>query len=230
MVVWAIAVIVEYASPALAFWTPWLGKTELSALDVEGGHMAERAGLFIIIALGESILVTGATFANLSWSLVTIAAFAICLAGSIAMWWLYFDTSVEAGSHNLARREHPGALARLAYTYIHLIIVAGIILSAVGDEFVLHHPTGHADARTTIAVGGSAAIYLLGNLLFKRAVLGRTPWSHAGGIAVIAALSFVSRFVPPMLFALAVTIVLIVVAGFERTRCRPLIEAGIAPR
>jgi low temperature requirement protein LtrA len=65
-------------------------------------HLAERGGLFIIIALGESIQVTGATFARLDWTPVSAAAFVVAFIGSIAMWWMYFNIGAERGSRHIA--------------------------------------------------------------------------------------------------------------------------------
>ena len=83
-------------------------------LERRGGHMAERCGLFVMIALGESVLVTGATFAGLEWTNAMIAAFLTSLVGSIAMWWLYFATTADAGSERVSHSRNPGQLARLA--------------------------------------------------------------------------------------------------------------------
>jgi low temperature requirement protein LtrA len=86
--------------------------------------MAERCALFIIIALGESVLVTGATFADLKWTPQTIGGFLIAFTGSLAMWWIYFHKGADAGAHNIVHVKDPGRVARLAYTYLHLPIVA----------------------------------------------------------------------------------------------------------
>src|SRR2546430_15228423 len=99
--------------------------------------MAERCAGFIIIALGESIVVTGATFADLAWSTETVAAFASAFVGALAMWWIYFHRGAEAGSELISRSSEPGRLVRLGYTLLHMPIVAGIILFAVGREFVV---------------------------------------------------------------------------------------------
>jgi low temperature requirement protein LtrA len=130
LVLWAIALVIEYAWPAVRFWIPRYGSSSVADWVVEGGHMAERCALFVIIALGESVVVTGATFAELSWSTETVTAFSSVLAGSIAMWWIYFHKGAEAGSEEISRSSEPGRLARLAYTYLHMPIVAGIIISA----------------------------------------------------------------------------------------------------
>ena len=74
--------------------------------------MAERCGLFIIIALGESILVTGATFGELTWTPDNVAAFVVAFVGSVAMWWIYFNIGAEAAPNCIAavrRSRPPGA-------------------------------------------------------------------------------------------------------------------------
>jgi low temperature requirement protein LtrA len=152
---WLVALAIEYAGPAMRFYTPRLGASTTQDWDVEGGHMAERCALFIIIALGESVVVTGATFAEAVWTVTTVCAFVVAIVGSIAMWWVYFHLGAEAGSEHISRSSDSGRLARLAYTYLHLPVVTGIIVSAVGDELLLAHPGGHAD---TVRLAVHAAV------------------------------------------------------------------------
>ena len=82
LVLWAIALAIEYISPAVRFWIPKYGASSVADWVIEGGHMAERCALFVIIALGESIVVTGATFADLTWTAETVTAFAVGLLGA----------------------------------------------------------------------------------------------------------------------------------------------------
>ena len=82
LILWTIAVIIETAAPSHGFYVPGLARSTTADWDVEGSHMAERCGLFIIIALGESILVTGATFAGLEWDAANVSAFAVAFLGS----------------------------------------------------------------------------------------------------------------------------------------------------
>jgi low temperature requirement protein LtrA len=212
---WAAAIALELAGPASGFFVPGLGRAQTTDWDISGAHMAERCGLFIIIALGESILVTGATFAELEWTWVTGAAFLVAVVGSIAMWWIYFNVGAEASSHLIARSADPGRVARIAYTYLHLPIVGGIILAAVGDEFLLAHPEGHVDARIAIAVAGGAALYLVGNVLFKRAALGYWPLSHLAGLALLVVITSLMSIETPLTMGAAVAGVLVVVATWE---------------
>ena len=217
---WGAALLVEYAAPSLGFRTPGIGKSSSTDWDVSGHHLAERCGLFIIVALGESVLVTGATFSGLEWTSPVIAAFLASVAGSMAMWWLYFDTASGYGTRVISAARNPGRLARLAYTYLHLFLGAGIILNAVADEFVLAHPSGHSSWQTVVAVPGGFALYLLGNLLFKRAISGRMPLSHLSAMAVLALLAPAGPALAPWLLMLLGSLVLCAVALWEKcTRC-----------
>jgi low temperature requirement protein LtrA len=137
---WTVALLVELVSPVVYFWVPGLGRSTTADWNVEGGHLAERCALFVIIALGESLLVTGATFATLDWNAVAIAGVIVALIGSVAMWWVYFDTGAERASRRIRHSTDPGRQARSAYTYLHALIVGGVIVGAVGDELLLTHP------------------------------------------------------------------------------------------
>ena len=217
---WVLALGLEFISPWVGFWVPGVGRSATEDWNVEGGHMAERCALFVLIALGESVLVAGATFAKLEWTNAMIAAFLASLLGSIAMWWLYFATTADAGGERLSRSRNPGRLARLAYTYIHILLVAGIVVSAVGVEFTLAHPVGHTDAKTAIAVLGGTAIYLAGNLLFKWTIVGRICYSHLTSIAALGAVAFAADYLTPLLLMTATSLVLVVLVIVEE-RSRP---------
>jgi low temperature requirement protein LtrA len=211
---WTVAMLIELAAPAAGFWTPRLGRSSTTDWDIEGTHIAERCGLFVIIALGESILVTGATFSKMAWTPLTVAAFAVAFVGSVAMWWIYFNIGAERGSKQMAHSDDPGRLGRL-YTYIHLLLVAGIIVAAAADELVLAHPDGHLEWKTAGALLGGPALFLLGNLLFKRTQIRPTGLSHMVGLALLAALIPLAPFASPLAFAAAATLVLVTVAIWE---------------
>jgi low temperature requirement protein LtrA len=217
---WAVAVAFETAGPIAGFWIPRLGRSTTSDWVVEGGHMAERGALFVIIALGESILVTGATFAGLPWTAEHIGAFLVGFAGSIAMWAVYFNIGAERGSRVIASSADPGRMARNGYTYLHIPIIAGIIVAAVGDELTLHHPSGHNDIATAIVLIGGPALYLAGNALFKRLSAPYVPLSHIVGLALLALLIPAVPTLSPLLLSSATTIVLIVVAAWESISLR----------
>jgi low temperature requirement protein LtrA len=215
LIVWAVAMLIEFISPSLGFWVPGMGRSSSGDWDVSGGHMAERCGLFVIIALGESLLVTGATWAELQWSALTIAAFVVCVVGSIAMWWIYFHIGAERARDMIGNADDPGRWARLAYTYIHILLVAGIIVAAAGDEIILKHPAGHTDIASAAVLLGGPALFLIGNLFFKWVTAGWPPLSHQIGLGLLAALIPVTMVVPPLAVASATTLVLVFVAAWE---------------
>jgi low temperature requirement protein LtrA len=218
---WLTALAIEYVSPSVSFWTPGLGRSSTADWDVEGAHIAERCGLFIIIALGESILVTGAKFGELPWTTTTIGGFLAAFVGSVAMWWIYFNIGAERASRHIAGSSDVGRVARLAYTYLHLPLVAGIILAAVGDELVLAHPTGHTEVGTAAVLVGAPAVYLVGNLMFKRATATSPALSHLVGLALLALLTPASMRMQPLILSAATTLVLVVVAAWETLSLTP---------
>ena len=209
LTLWGGAIILEYISPAMGFWTPGLGRARAQEWDVEGGHLAERCALFTIIALGESILVMGATTATLPWTPMVIAAFLASFAGSLAMWWIYFSFMAEAASETISHAKDPGRLAREAYTYVHLLPIAGIIVTAVANEWTIHQPVGHVDVKTAAALIGGPFLFLLGGLLFKRAVFRLWAPAQIGGLLALAALIPVSSMIGPLALSIATTVVLL---------------------
>ncbi|BDU16591.1 low temperature requirement protein A [Lysobacter auxotrophicus] len=223
---WVAAVAIEYLAPALYFYVPRLGRSNTTDWDVDGHHLAERCALFVIIALGESILVTGATFAGQAWSAPTFMAFGVAFLGSVAMWWIYFDTGAERASHRISHSDDPGRQARLAYTYLHLLIVAGIIVCAVADELTLAHPDhfrGSGKAEIVAMIGGPM-LYLLGVALFKWVCNDRRtpPLSHCAGVALLGALfpfAF-AHLLSPLAIGAATTLVLVIVATWETIALR----------
>src|SRR5437773_7430026 len=215
LALWAVALAIEYISPAVRFWIPGYGASSIEDWTVEGGHMAERCAGFIIIALGESIVVTGATFADLSWTTETVAAFVSAFIGSLAMWWIYFHKGAEAGSEQISKSSEPGRLARLAYTYLHMPIVAGIILSAVADELVLKHPADHSDLKTVLSAIGGPLLFLVGTIFFKHVIRGWLQLSHGVGIIALCVLAWFAGELSPLMLSILTTAIMIAVAVWE---------------
>jgi low temperature requirement protein LtrA len=215
LIFWAIALGVEYVSPAVRFWIPRYGASSVADWIVEGGHMAERCAGFIIIALGESIVVTGATFADLPWTVETVTAFLAAFIGAIAMWWIYFNKGAEAGSEEISRSSESGRLARLAYTYLHMPIVAGIILSAVADDLVLTHPADHSDHKTVLSAIGGPLLFLVGTVLFKHTFRRFLQLSHGVGIVALGILAWFASGQSPLMLSILTTAILVIVAVWE---------------
>ena len=220
LLLWAVALGIEYCSAAARFWIPKFGASQVADWQVEGGHMAERFGLFIILALGESVVVTGATFSKLNWTIETASAFASSFVGTVVMWWIYFHKGAEAGSELISKSSEPGRLARLAYTYLHIPIVAGIIVTAVADELVLMHPGGHSDLKTVLSAIGGPMLFLLGTILFKHTIRGFLQLSHGAGIVALGILAWFAGGMSPLLLSILTTAIMVVVAVWESVSLR----------
>jgi low temperature requirement protein LtrA len=220
MAIWGIALAILNVAPMTSYWLPILGATDTRIWNIEGHHFSERCGLFIIIALGESILVTGGAFGQTAWSGAAIAAFASAFLSALAMWWLYFDVGAERAARRLTSDDDPGRMARVAYTYFHIPIVAGIIITAASDEMALAHPLGHAGTAEVICLIGGPALYLFGNLIFKRTNARHFPLSHLVGLGLLALVLPFAWHLSPLILSAAATGALVVVAVWEMRSLR----------
>jgi low temperature requirement protein LtrA len=135
--------------------------------------------------------------------------------GALTMWWIYFHKGAEAGSEQISNASDPGRLARLAYTYLHMPIVAGIILTAVADELVLKHPADHSDLKTVLSAIGGPLLFLLGTILFKHTIRGFLQLSHGIGIIALGILAWFAGDLSPLLLSILTTAIMIIVAAWE---------------
>ena len=212
---WIAAIVIEYLSPALGFQVPGLGRSKVDDWDVLGAHMAERCALFVIICLGEALLVTGRVFSEMELSALTLSMFFAAFASTVTMWWIYFRFGQARAAQSIENANRPGVLARTVFTYAHLPIVSGIILCAVAEEFMLAHPYGATDVKMASAILAGPAIFLAGNIWIKASVAPRLPVSHLVGIGLLAAMVPVSLMVQPYQLYFAAVIILIIVALWE---------------
>ncbi len=220
-VLWVAALIMDYAAPSLRYWTPKLGSSAFEEWTIEGAHFAERFQLFIIIALGESIVVTGATASGAGADGVTVVALIVCFLGSAALWWLYFDRIAGFAQARLANAgDEVGQLGRDAYTYLHVPIVAGIVLGAVGDELVIAHPGHTASLFDAFVITGGPAVYLLGHLLFRFRMVRSTARSWVVALVVLIVLVPVGTALPMLALAAITTAVLVGLLIYEARRLR----------
>jgi low temperature requirement protein LtrA len=188
---WLGALGLDLAGPLAAYWLPRLGHTPMSQWQIEGAHFGERFQLFVIVALGESIVLAGATASDTGLSIEVVAALLLAFLSSTALWWLYFGQVAGAVLERIrmATLEERGQIGRDIYTYLHLPIVAGIVLVAVADELVIAHPADDLeDAGALVALGGPA-LFLAG-LMVAAARIGHAQ-SRPRAAAVVALLAAV---------------------------------------
>ncbi len=222
---WAPALAIELAAPLLWYWVPRRGRLQVGH-PIEGWHFAERCQGFIIIALGESIVVTGATAASARLTPAVVAGLAIAFLQTSALWWLYFGEVAIKSRQHMRDSEKAVDLARDGYTYLHLPIVAGIILSAVGADYLTGQP-GHplGTARLAVTLAGPI-LYLLGELLFRIRMIGHGSVKRCAAIVALAALAAVGPVVSAAVLGLLIALMLTLLGLWEyeplRGRVRPV--------
>ncbi|MGP7999014.1 MAG: low temperature requirement protein A [Streptosporangiaceae bacterium] len=213
---WLAAVAVDIVGGLAGFWTPGLGRSTTRDWTIEGGHFAERCQAFILIALGESIVVTGATLSRLhSVTGQEAAAFLAAFVGSVGLWWLYFHRSADAGAEAIARSADPGRLGRSAYHLIHPVMVAGIIVIAAGDQIVLDRPGVVGSTAVSVMLLGGTALFLIGHTLFKAVVWRRVSAARLAGVAALALLGVVAPHIPAVALSGCVAVVVLAVAAAD---------------
>ncbi|WP_144719166.1 low temperature requirement protein A [Agrococcus jejuensis] len=211
---WCAALVVDYVSASTGFRTPGLGAAPIERWDLTGPHIAERAALFVLIALGESFLVTGFAFVAKETSVASVVTMISAFVAAAAMWWIYFDHGERMGSEAIARSKAPGRLARTAYTYVHLAVIAGIVVMSVADKEMLSHPD-EAGLAGTLAILGGPALFLVGTVLFRYVLEHRWLPTQLAGIGALAAAGALAPFVPPVALGVVATLILVAVGAAE---------------
>jgi low temperature requirement protein LtrA len=168
LVLWIPALALELAAPALGYWLPARGRASTTAWDIDGGHFAERCQLFVIIALGESIVVTGATASAGGLTPAVLLCLVIAFTVTAALWVVYFGATAQWAQDTMSTCADPGRLARDAYTYGHLPIVAGIIATAVAADLLIAHPRDLLHGVGLAMAVGGPALFVIGVAVFRR--------------------------------------------------------------
>ena len=177
---WIAAATIDYAGPA------WLTRQRLRSLQrVAVSHFAERYSLFIIICLGESIVATGVGASHgRSLSAASVAAVFLALLITIGLWWTYFDRFAAAAEERLRRHHDPVIAAAEAYSYLHLVLVAGIIVFAVGARDASGHASGPLSTAARLALCGGVALYLAGHTAFRLRLTGEINYPELAASAL----------------------------------------------
>ncbi len=208
---WLLGVAVELGGAAIGFHVPGIGRSTTNDWTIDGGHFAERCQAFVLIALGESVVVTGTQLSGLHETTAgAVTAFVFAFLGAVGLWWIYFDRAADDSAELIASSDDPGRLGRNAFHWVHPLIVGGIIVTATADEFVIEDPSGHGDLTLAWLVLGGVALFLAGHAVFK-AILWRTvSWPRVIGVIVLLACLPLGPHVAPLVLGV---IDLVVVLG-----------------
>lgn len=213
---WALALFVDMAGPYFFGSEGW---------RFVAGHFAERHGLIIIIALGESIVAIGVGAAGeLDFGIGVAAVLGVALAATL--WWIYFDIVALVSARRLAEAE-PGRvqneLARDSYSYMHYALVAGIVLTAFGMKTTIGHTGEHLHTVPAFALLGGVAVYLLGLVGFRYRHVQSINLRRAGLAIVLLLLIPVATAIPAIaslaiVDVLMVALIVIEHRGYGETR------------
>jgi low temperature requirement protein LtrA len=165
-VLWTLAVVIDFAGPLLT-------RRRLRGLQqVAVAHFAERYGQFVLICLGESVVAIGVGVGARMLSTAVVATVALGMLITAGMWWIYFDRFAAVAERRLREHEEPVLAGSDAYSYLHLLIVAGIIVFAVGVRLALHGVQAPLADGARLALCGGVALYLLGHTAFQLRLVG----------------------------------------------------------
>ncbi len=182
-VLWSLAVAIDYAGPA------WLTRERLRGLQrVAVAHFAERYSLFVIICLGESIVAIGVGAARERLDAALVAAVTLGLLVTIALWWTYFDRFAEVAEARLREHHDPVLAAADSYSYLHLLLVAGIIIFAAGVKFVVKGADDALHDAPRLALCAGVALFLVGHIGFRLRMVGSFGYEKAVAAMVLMAL------------------------------------------
>lgn len=216
IILWIIAAVCDYTAPMFGFALPFLGRSDSSKeWTIEGHHLLERCQLFVIIAFGETLLMTGDSLTEIEeWTPVVILSAAISFTGSLAMWWIYFDVGSEAGSRKIQKVDDPGKLG-VIYNAIHIVLVGAIIICAVGDELVVVLPKEDMGVEVILVLIIGPIIYLLANSAYKYVTCRKIPLSHMIAVVILGILLLFSYHISLLLLNILNTSVFIFVIVFD---------------
>jgi low temperature requirement protein LtrA len=207
---WVAAAAIDYAGPA------WLTRERLRGLQqVAVAHFAERYGSFIIICLGESIVAIGLGATGETIGVELIATVALGLLISIGLWWVYFHSFAATAEERLRTHKDPVLAAADSYSYLHLLLVAGIIIFAVGVRFAAHNVNHDLPAGERLALCGGVALYLVGHAAFRLRIAGILDYDKLIAAAAVIGVFAVGGDQPAWVVATAVTVVLSVLCARE---------------
>jgi low temperature requirement protein LtrA len=208
---WVVAIALDAGGPFFFGVDGW---------QLVPGHFAERHGLIVLIALGESIVAIGAGSAHVVDAGIVVAA-VICVTVAAALWWLYFDVVALVAARRLSNAEEGrdrNSVARDSFSYLHFPMVAGIILVALGFKKTLGQVDGHLHVVPATALLGGAALYLLAHIAFRLRNVHRLSVDRLIAAVVCVALIPVAEHVPALVTLALLAVVLLALIAYEHVR------------
>ncbi|MCW3819096.1 low temperature requirement protein A [Micromonospora sp. DR5-3] len=209
---WGAAVTVDIVAAQLRWPAPGRPEPPVSAWATDSKHhLPERYQQFLMIALGETVLAVGTTFTSQPITLATSALLVVAFLSTVLLWRIYFYRSGQVLAEALATARDRDAAGRATGT-AHVLMVLGIVATAVGFEAVLKHPAGLPEPAWLITSLGGPALFLYGRIRLERIVFNRLSLRRVVAIAALAAAAIPLDFAPPLVAPVVAGLVLLAVA------------------
>ncbi|MEQ4300333.1 low temperature requirement protein A [Plantactinospora sp. B6F1] len=216
---WTVALAMDYLGPVLRWPTPRIGRSPTWEWNSAGEHLAERYRQFIIIALGENVVITARTVRTTSYDTAEAAAVIVSFVTTVLLWWIYFYRAREKLGSAIVGSADPARETTWA-GYAHLIMVAGVVLTTVGDELVIRHPTEGTPGGWVAVIVGGPALFLAGRILLGHEVFARVARPWLIGIGVLIAMAPAMVLLPPLAVSAAVMLVLLGIVAADAVTVR----------
>ncbi|MBO4210690.1 low temperature requirement protein A [Micromonospora echinofusca] len=227
-VLWSIALIIEYSAARFGWPVPGMGRSPSSRWDIAGAHLAERYQQFFLISLGETILVAGFAYSAIGFQPGPTVAFAVALATSMLLWRIYFHRAGQVLAEAVAVSRQPARIGQSA-AESHLVMVAGVVATAIGYELVIAHPSGPAPASWIVVVVGGPVLFVLGRARFEHDVFGRVSRARIVTLLALALPVPVLLTSPALASAITVLVILLGAAVADALRSRGVPPEAAAP-
>jgi low temperature requirement protein LtrA len=213
---WAIALLVDFAAGGFRYPTPWLGRVPVEQYDKAARHLGERYQQFMILALGDIILVATLGYAHIDYSVGRTTATLVAFATAVLLWQIYTRHAGAILQTVVVR--NPGRSARWA-PYTHLIMVTGIVVTAAGFDLVIRRPYGATPLSWVMAMAGGPALFLAGRITFEYEVFGRLSRSRIGWLIVLLVVApLLLVHLPPLGAAALIATMLLAIAVTDTMR------------
>jgi low temperature requirement protein LtrA len=214
---WAVAILVDVTIGLFGYPVPGLGHSTQQDLRVVPEHFAERYEQFFIVAIGELILVTGIAFLDAGFAWPHTIAFALSFLNALLYTEIYHAPIATGLPAALSRSRNPARLAVVA-GYVHLMVLAGILATAVGNEMIILGATGKNQTAFAHILGAGAFVYLLSRVLPAVIADHRMPWSRVVGLVAMVGVKPVTIHLPPIATTAAVDLILLLIAVTDHAR------------
>ncbi|WP_329107502.1 low temperature requirement protein A [Micromonospora sp. NBC_01699] len=193
---WALAITIDYLAAAVRYPTPVVGRVPLEQYEKASGHLGERYQQFLILALGDLLLVPTLRIGGSEFTVIRVGAFVLAFVTTLLFWQIYV---YRAGAFlQLVLHAKPGRITRWA-PYTHLLMVLGIVASAAGLDLVIGRPDGSTPAGLVCVIFGGPALFLIGRTAFEYEVFRTVSWSRLGWLLVLVLVAPTMVFLPPVL-------------------------------